>query len=233
MRLHWLAIGITLIVTFSTFGYPLLFDRLYIGLLAVTALVSVNWDKNLLTLCLISITSLLVEEGAWLATSGDRLIVIELAAYGLLLFACYLNRYSRTGKLSIFAAVVTISAECYWFFMGKEGPELYWYVFICASSLIVKHLILIRPHFCSLRIPKYYQEWRITKTDIDMGYILGARIIFEFMVIGEYLVRHVMEYPLQFVYENYHFAAHAILTVTFYIYLRSLAETLRNKMFSA
>lgn len=233
MRLHWLAIGITLIVTFSTFGYPLLFDRLYIGLLAVTALVSVKWDKNLFTLCLISIAFLLVEETAWLISSSEQKVTFKIMSYCYLSFACYVNRYSRQGKISVIVVASALISEFYWFTMATEGPEIYWYAFMCANALMVKHLVLIRPHFCSLKFPQFYAEWKITKTDVDIGYLLDARLFFEFLTIGEYLLRHLMGFSVMVIYTNYHYVAHALLSLTFYIYLRSFAETIRTKFFPA
>ena len=231
MRLQWLVIVITLLVTFSTFGQPLLFDRLFAGLLVLTASVSVKWDKNLFTLCLLYIAGFALEEFTWHFSRENRLLLVP--AYFYLLYACYLSRYSLTGKISIVFAVCGVAAEVYWFSIDREGPRIFWYAFLCANVLIVKHLVLLRPHFCSIKFPRWDKEWAITKTDIDIGYVLALRIFLEFLNLGEYLIRHIIGYPTMIIYNYYSYLGHAVFAIAFYFFLRSFAETLKAKLLPA
>lgn len=231
MRLQWLAIGITLIVTFSTFGYPLLFDRLFIGLLVVTALVSLKWDKNLFTLCVIFIGIYVAEEIAWFLSYDNYYFTMAANLYFIL--ACWVSFYSKKGRISSVLAIIVIGAEFYWWLNEIDGPQISWSIFICANLLMAKHFVLLRPHFCSIRLAKYSEEWEITKSDIDVGYILSISLIHEFLNIVEYLFRHILSYPLMFVYDSYRFIAHALIAILFYLFLRDFSETIRTKLFPA
>lgn len=231
MRLQWFVIGITLIVSLSTYDQPELFNMLVLGLVLVTALVSLKWDRNLLTLCIIYSAGYTVEQVVWLLSREN--LYFLLPAYLYLAYACYLTRYSRTGKISILFGTCAAIAELYWFAIDKEGPRVFWYVFLCATLLIVKHSVLLRPHFCSIRFPKYDKDWAITKTDIDIGYVLALRIILEFLNLAEYLVRHIIGYPSMLIYNSYTYFVVVIFAFTFYLFFRSFAETIKNKLFPA
>lgn len=231
MRLAWLAIGVTLIATFSTFGYPLLFDRLLLGLLLVTALVSFKWDKNLFTLCLIFIGEIIIEEAAWFLSDGNRFFLIP--SYLYLLIACYITRYSLLGKISSFFAICAISAEVHWFLINKEGPEIFWHTLICANLLLAKHLILVRPHFFSIRFSGRYEEWKITKTDVDAGFVVSFSIIHEFLNLAEYLVRHILGYQAMLIYDTYLYVAQILVSILFFLFLLELSYTVKTKLLTA
>jgi hypothetical protein len=191
-----------------TFGNALVFDRLFLGVIAFTAILC-RQNVNVLSLTLIIFLQQIIEELAWLYLSSDYQIKVFIYMVGF--WMVYHLWHDWTSRLLLTCTALAASAEVYWFVTEYKPPQMFWYVFIIMMCMSVRHLIFLRVNIVEIYISKKAKsinlDWVLYKVN-------ALIIIAQAIVLFEYCLRHVL--GLQnalFAYYSLTYVIHALLTV--------------------
>ncbi|BDX08406.1 hypothetical protein [Planctobacterium marinum] len=213
------------------FGEPLYFDRILFAILIATTVLSFKWDKNLFAISLVVLCELALEEIFWLFSRDNNWLLLPAYAYCLL--AIYINRRELSGKLAFMVFALSLCAEIYWLLADKQGPRIFFYIFICGNLLLLKHYAFMRPHICNRNF-KQYHHWKWIKTDGQVEDYAMLHLGLNLAMISEYLLRHIagMNNAL-YVYHGYSYLSHVINGFLFLIIAIALTNTIKSKLFTA
>ncbi|GAB5382435.1 MAG: hypothetical protein Alis3KO_08600 [Aliiglaciecola sp.] len=201
--------GLFIFAGIYTFGEPLLFDRLFVFILIFTAVIC-RKNVNVLGVVVILVIQRLVEETAWSVSELEYKTMIKGVFYLLSLIACWAVWYDKLAKLLVGTLILALGAEFYWILTSTKPSEIYWYVFLIANCLVVRHLIFIRVLYTEDYFPKRSQslnlDWHIHK-------IFAAYAAIWSLMVVEYLVRNILGFTnALFIYSNVALLVHIIST---------------------
>lgn len=220
--------GLFVFLGIATFGSAWVFDRIYISLLVFTGIVC-RKDINIVSVIVILVLQLIWENLAWSLLLDENLI--KLILYLTALYAAYYFRYDWLAKMVATIVIIASVSEFYWYLNNYSAPEIYWYIWIMISNLLIRHLVFCRVSF----IDKYYPnkgesvnlDWVIYKLNAALT-ILQAAMVFE------YLSRHLLGFnDALIVYYSYSYIIHIIGTITIWAIFSESSKRLIPKLLKA
>jgi hypothetical protein len=174
-------------------------DILYFMLLAGLGLYF-REDKNLaIILFAVASTHGLGQIAFFIDFSPDSLFS-KLVAYTLVLCSCYLLRCDKLAKFSLSLLFCILISEVYWWIIKYDDtPEIAYYAILLACNVVLRHLLLARSYSFNL----WSRELKETSIDWVLYNLSGLSIIVVSAMTLEYIVRHMLNAQVVFVYYSY------------------------------
>lgn len=222
--------GLFIFAGIYTFGNALLFDRIFIGVLIFTAIVC-RKNVNVLGVVIILMGVHLLSEAAWFVSELEYKTTAKIGFYCLSGVVCYQLRYDYTSKILLACLIGSLLSEGYWEYLGKNAPEIYWYIFVLSSNLIARHLLFLRVSYTDDFFPGKSQsinmDWHLYK-------LTAVAAILQSFNILEYIVRSVFGFvEVMFIYNIYPYLMQAISTYTVWIIFHESYKLLLPKLLRA
>jgi hypothetical protein len=220
--------GIFVALGIVTFGDAWAFDRIYISLLIFTGFVC-RKDINVVSLIIILVLQLIWESLAWKLFVDHNLIKIFL--YFSALFTVFYFRYDWLAKIVALVVFFASASELFWYFNNYSAPEIYWYIWVMISNLLIRHLIFCRVSF----VDKYYPlkgesvnlDWVVYKLSAVLTLLQSAMVF-------EYLSRHLLGFEdILIVYFSYSYIIHIIGTIIIWAIFAESSKRLIPKLLKA
>lgn len=226
--------AIAVLMTALTFGQPLLFDRLYLLVLACAAGVTLGRDKNLCTVILILFAQRSTEELLWLIKDNSWLF--KLLVYAICAWACYRLRYDRLARLSMPVLALLLISEAYWLYSAYPAPMIAWLAVLITSSLLTRHALYTRPALMCAYLPRYFkpENVRWLALDFQLHQVIVAFMLLAYLNIGEYLVRHLFgQSHILVVYSLTPYAAQALSGLVLWYILNQTLHLITKQQLDA
>lgn len=220
--------GIFVFLGFATFGNAWAFDRIYISLLIFTGIVC-RKDINVVSVVIVLVLQLIWENLAWNLLVDENLVKIIL--YLVALYAIYYFRYDWLTKIVATIVIIAAACELYWYSNNYSAPEIYWYIWLMISNLLIRYLIFCRVSF----VDKYYPrkgesinlDWVIYKLNAVLTILQAAMVL-------EYLSRHLLGLGgILLVYYSYSYIIHIIGTIIIWAIFTESSKRLIPKLLKA
>jgi hypothetical protein len=220
--------GFFVFLGIATFGNALSFDSIYVSLLIFTGLVC-RKDINVVSVIIILVLQLMWEGLAWNILGDENLVKVIL--YLTALYAAFYFRYDWLAKIVATIVIIASVSEVYWHLNDYSAPEIYWYIWIMISNLLIRHLVFCRVSFVNRYYPTKGEsvnlDWVIYKFNAALT-ILQAAMVFE------YLSRHLLGFDdILFVYYSYSYIIHIIGTITIWAIFTESTKRLIPKLLKA
>ncbi|WP_339721431.1 hypothetical protein [uncultured Paraglaciecola sp.] len=200
--------GLFVAASIFTFGNALVFDRLFLGVILFTAILC-RKDVNVLSVIAIIFLQHIIEEFAWLYLPSSYLIkgLVYITGFWLV----YYFWYDWTSKILLLCLILGISTEVYWYVIGYEPPQTFWYVCIIMICISIRHLVFLRvsmvESYISPKAKSINLDWVLYK-------INAVIIIAQTTVLFEYYLRHIFGFKnALFAYEALPYIIHALSTL--------------------
>lgn len=220
--------GLFIALGIVTFGNAWAFDRIYVSLLIFTGIIC-RRDINVVSLIIILVLQLIWESLAWNLLVDENFIKVML--YLSALCITFYFRYDWLAKVVATVLLVASVSELYWYAKNYDAPEIYWYIWIMISNLLIRHLIFCRVSFVDKYYPKQGEsvnlDWVIYKLNAVLTIIQAAMVF-------EYLSRHLLGFgDILVVYYSYSYVIHIIGTITIWAIFTESSKRLIPKLFKA
>jgi hypothetical protein len=220
--------GLFIALGIATFGNAWAFDLIYVSLLIFTGIIC-RKDINVVSLVIILVLQLVWESLAWNLLVDENFVKVIL--YLSALYVTFYFRYDWLAKVVATVLLVAFTSELYWYTNNYNAPEIYWYIWIMISNLLVRHLIFCRVSF----VDNYYPN-KGESVNLDwVIYKLNAALsLFQVAMVFEYLSRHLLGFSdMLIVYYSYSYAIHIIGTITIWAIFTESSKRLIPKLFKA
>lgn len=207
-----------------TFGDALIFDRLFIVVMAAIALYVRN-DINVLGIIVILTTEQVIEETVWLTMQSFD--YVKWVIYGACLTWLMVERKEPCFLYFATMLVLCSSAEMFWFITDSAPPIIYWHLFQIVSALLVRKFLILRSFITAEFFPKKAEPIRLDH------YIYNAYVFFIWInmaMIIEYLLRYVLGFNgLLYMYNSFDYFTHFVTIIILYnLTDQSIKETNRK-----
>ena len=214
IALNIIIIGTCIVLGISTFGVPLLFDSLSALFFLVVAFYY-RRDVNIKTVCvLLILESLLINTIFVLSTNSYFWII---AAYVATAITLWQVRQDKLTRIILAFFVISVSLEIYWYVVGYEGPQIYFYFLKISIYLLVRFLLLYRPHglnyFLNSGASILRLDWFVYQTK-------AAMCLIECAMISEYLLRHTFSVKPMLMYNYYQYIMQGLSVWIIWLVLR-------------
>lgn len=201
--------GLFVFAGLYSFGDGLLFDRLFIGVIILTAVVC-RKDINVMGILVILVIQRLLEETAWSISELDFKHIVKPAFYLAAILVFWKIKYDGVAKFLLATLLIAIAAEFYWLATKVSAPEVYWYVGLLTSNVFIRHLIFMRVSYSADIFPTQAEsinlDWHIYKLN-------GLAAFFQFAIVVEYAFRTVLNnLDIIYIYKIYPYCMQLIAT---------------------
>ena len=227
----YLILVVSALVVYFTIGKPLIFDRIMIAVLFITAMISLKIDKNIFCIVSIILFERVLEEFLWAVRSEEAWFrhLVFLCVLGI----CVVNWKQTVSKLALGIAMVTQGAYAYWALIEYDAPALNW-------GLIMTLLTMISLTLLRKRI-ELWNHWveedsslKLIEPDKQVNFILHLYIVLEAARLVEYLARHILnQHQMLMVYQLYPYIAHTLTGCILWIMLNESWRLVRQTRFFA
>lgn len=207
-----LLLCIVVVLGYFSFGYPVYFDQLTLCVL-VFSLLLFKVEQNLASIALILLSIRALNELLF-AYQGPYQDIIFYCISFAVVFKFKFDRQIPTLLLPVL--VLCCLAHVYWYITDYDAPNLGIYVFSIAMNCIVRYLLMFRVHLTSEF--KSVQLFGIT-LDYDLYRLTGVSSILVFLMIFEYLIRHLTPLNPMLIYEIYSYVMQVILLLIPYFFV--------------
>jgi len=220
--------GLFIALGIATFGNAWAFDRIYISLLIFTGVVC-RKDINVVSLVIILVLQLIWESLAWNLLFDHH--VIKIFLYLLAFYSVFYFRYDWLAKIVAVVVVFGSVSELYWYFSDYSAPEIYWYIWVMISNLLIRHLIFCRVSF----VDKYYpQKGESVNLDWVIYKLNAVLTLLQSAMVFEYLSRHLLGFDdILIVYFSYSYIIHIIGTIIIWAIFTESSKRLIPKLLRA
>lgn len=213
----------------TTFGNPLLFDRVYIIVIIGTAYF-LRKNPDVLGVMIILAVSHLMQDLVHYWNLEENTNLVKILVYCCVLGTIYQLWYDSLNKLALAIVTLAVSAEIYWLVTGYNAPNIYWYVFLVNQNLFIRHVLLNRT--------AYYREYLLVKgTPTVLDYAIEKVslwfVVIDSIMIIEYLTRHVLKFDLLIMYNTFEYFVQAIGVYVIWLIIREYQYLLEGKIIKA
>lgn len=222
--------GLFIFASIYSFGNPLVFDRIYIGLLIFTAFIC-RKNVNVLGVVVILLIVSAINEVAWVVSELDFPLAIKALFYLLGIAVYAMVRYDKVSIFLALSIAICLLSEAYWIAVSKAAPELHWYIFIQASYMLTRHLLFYRVSYTD-----DYFKGKAKSIDLDWHIfkLNTIAIIIQTLNIIEYVIRNVFgKVEIMIIYNLYPYLMHALLTYYIWIIFQESYKLLIPKLLRA
>jgi hypothetical protein len=180
-----------------TFGNPLVFDRLYLGIIIFSAILC-RKDINIVAALAIIFLQHLFEELAWLYITAYDIDNIPIYLAGL--WVSYYFWYDWVSKILLANSILAICAELFWYLTEYSAPGIAWYLGLMIVCIFVRHFIFNRVSYVDMYFP---EKGRSINLDWMLYKINALLVITQTIIFLEYFVRHILGYSNALIAHNY------------------------------
>jgi len=200
--------GTVLYIGIITIGHGELFDRFYLlvllGLITYSVIVK---ESNILGVATILFAANMADELLYLLPdhSTSKLLLYSLCGYILYV----LKDDKITQRIAIPVFTLCVIAELYWYHTNYQAPQIYYYLGLLVINLAVRRVIYFR-HLITLPSRLGTNSQLITLDNV----IYNASAYFVIAIAAltlEYLIRHLSQLSITYVYYAYQYFARALL----------------------
>jgi hypothetical protein len=214
-----------------TFNEELIFDLIYTFLIAF-CLVLVFENNDLRGTVIILFVSDLVLEAVFWLTDFIPLLPFKIALYLALLIAFVKFKQDSLRIPILIVTALGISAETYWFLISYDSPAIYWPLSTILIAQLTQTAISLRPF---VRITFFSKKIEIgtkhSSFDWEIIKLLNVSIILESLQVIEYLMRHVANLNILFMYHSHPYLIRIFnLAILYFIMSHSAKLVLSKKL---
>lgn len=200
--------GLCIALGVYTFGNAALFDRAFIIIVILSALI-IRKNYDILGLTLIIIVFRLIEELVWVFdfSNSDMITVFVYVFASCTVFKLWYDPFTKALTVVLFSSLI---AQWYWNAVQYEDlPVITWHMFLATLSAWGKHLVFYRTYLTK----KLNIVAKPTVLDVKVMRLFTGFIVLDGIMITDYIIRHTIHQPeLMIVYIAYPFVSHAIAT---------------------
>lgn len=197
-----------------TFGNPDIFDRLFLGVLALSFIICYN-NINLLGILAIIAVARMAEELAWLLIGFEDIPWVKLGIYLLAGYCTWFFRYEGKVMIAVGLTVaLSAGAELYWYITDYETPLISWHILLIFQDLWIRYFLLQR---YAITEKFYPDKVDITYLEFPVRRIYLWFIFHNIIMLAEYLSRHILGASSLIVYDSFSYVAHGF--GAYFIYL--------------
>ena len=222
IAINILIIGTCIVLGISTFGIPLLFDSLSALFFLVVAFYF-RKDVDIKTVCVLLILESLLINAIFVLSTDSYFWVI--AAYLATAITLWKVRQDKLTKIILVFFIVSVSLEIYWYVIGYEGPQIYFYFLKISIYLLVRFLLLYRPHglnyFLNSGASILRLDWFVYQTKAIICLI-------ECAMIAEYILRHTFSVKPMLMYDYYQYIMQGLGVWIIWLVLREAVKIYRK-----
>jgi hypothetical protein len=206
--------GLCVLLGIYSFGQPLFFDSISTVSFIVIAFIF-RYDINIKTVCILLLVENTLVNSAFL-TLNNNLIYVA-CAFTVAIISLYFCRHDKLAKPIALLLVITLIAEVYWYKIDYPAPQIYFYFFKISLSLIVRQLLLYRPHGLNYYLNSGASilrlDWFVYKT-------IWVACVVECAMISEFLIRHLLGIQALYLYNSYEYIMHALAVWVLWLVIR-------------
>lgn len=214
-----LAVSVLLFHYFDNESFALFYN---IALAAFLVIAFRNYDFLALVVTIAAIRG--YQEFIWYVLDDSYLS--KGIVYLSILALCAWLFYDKLAKLLILVVVLCIAADVYWYLTGYSSPNVSWEIANAVSMLVARHVFIVKS--------AYIATW--TKSEpisLDIDFYLFIILSIQFFIhitTGlEYLVRHLTDFNVLFLYNSSSFATHFLnITIVVILSQESIREIRRR-----
>jgi len=196
---------------FFTFGQGLLFEKIYLALLAFIAVIFIR-EINLVSIIAITAMSNLSSMLLFPLVNGSNFqMILKILTYLAIILS--LIKFSEESlRLSIAVVVaLCIGAEFYWYFSDHQGAVIYWYVLLININMLVRYFFFRRVFIMAKYFPNQYRSLDL---DHSLYQVVLLYIVVHELVLVEYVLRRVFDVPSTVLYYAAPYLFHGLTTYT-------------------
>jgi hypothetical protein len=224
IALNIIIIGTCVVLGIYTFGVPLLFDSLSALFFLVVAFYY-RRDVNIMTVCVLLILESVLINAIFILSTNSYFWIV--AAYLATAITLWQVRQDKLTRIILLFFVISVSLEIYWYVVGYEGPQIYFYFLKISIYLLVRFLLLYRPHglnyFLNSGASILRLDWFVYQTKAGMCLI-------ECAMISEYLLRHTFSVKPMLMYNYYQYIMQGLSVWIIWLVLREAIKIYRKNV---
>ena len=216
-----------LVLGVYSYGVPLLFDCVSTGAFILIAYVF-RHNVDIKTVCLLLVIENSIINLAFLSLNNN--LVYVACAFLLTALTLWFVRSDKLVKPVAILLVITLFAEIYWYQIGHPAPQIYFYFFKISLSLIVRFLLLYRPHGLNYYLNSGASilrlDWFVYKT-------IWISCVIECAMITEFLIRHLFKINALYIYHAYEYMMHALAVWVLWLVVREAIKLQQQSLIRA
>jgi hypothetical protein len=224
IAINILIIGTCIVLGISTFGVPLLFDSLSALFFLVVAFYF-RRDVNIKTVCVLLILESMLINAIFVLSTDSYFWII--AAYLATAITLWQVRQDKLTRIILVFFVISVGLEIYWYVVGYEGPQIYFYFLKISIYLLVRFLLLYRPHglnyFLNSGASILRLDWFVYQTK-------ALVCLVECAMISEYLLRHTSSIKPMLMYDYYQYIMQGLGVWIIWLVLREAIKIYRENI---
>lgn len=203
-------IGIAFILLgYYTFGNAMLFDRLFFLCLLFAGFFC-RKDVNVLSVVFIIVAGRVLDEaGFQLLDTPD--LLLKMMVYPMLGLAIYRFKEDELFYLAFATLLGCVCAEIYWLVIGYQAPNILWSLYGITLSLAFRYALIFRLFVIEKFFPGQARDILI---DFIIRLVAGAHVCVSVLSIVEYLIRHLGNYDVMYIYSCYPYLSQAFAVIT-------------------
>lgn len=205
------------------FGKPVVFDTVSIGAFIIIAY-KFRDNIDVKTVCVLLILEYIIVNLAFKILSSN--LIYTACMFAITIATLWYCRSDKLSKPIGILLVVALIAEWHWHKVDHPAPQIHFIFFKVSLSLIVRQLLMYRPHGLNyyLNISTSYLrlDWFIYKT-------LWVACVVECAMISEYIIRHTTDIKALYLYNSYEYIMHALAVWVLWLVLREALKIQRKK----
>lgn len=210
-----------------SYGVPLLFDCISTFSFLVIAYIF-RADINIKTVCILLVIENTIINLSFLMVS-DNLIYAAIC-YGITAITLWVVRADTLAKPIAILLFIALANEIYWYKSGHPPPLIYFHFLKISLSLMVRFLLLYRPHglnyFLNSGASILRLDWFVYKT-------IWVACIVECAMISEFLIRHSLGIHAMLIYNSYEYIMQALSVWVLWLVVREAIKIQRENVIQA
>ena len=210
-----------------SYGVPLLFDCVSTASFVVIAYVF-RHNIDIKTVCLLLVIENSIINLAFLSLNNHAIYVA--CAFFLSALTLWFVRSDKLVKPIAILLAITLAAEFYWYLIDYPAPQIYFYFFKISLSLIVRFLLLYRPHGLNYYLNSGANilrlDWFVYKT-------IWVSCVMECAMITEFLIRHIFKINALYIYNSYEYVMHALSVWILWLVVREAIKLQQQNLIRA
>lgn len=210
-----------------SFGQPLFFDSISTISFIVIAFIF-RYDINIKTVCILLLVENTLVNTAFLTLNNN--LIYTAFAFTVPIVSLYFCRHDKLAIPIALLLVITLIAEVYWYKTDYPAPQIYFYFFKISLSLIVRQLLMYRPHGLNYYLNSGASilrlDWFVYKT-------IWVACVVECAMIIEFLVRHLLKIKALYIYNSYEYIMHSLAVWVLWLVVREAIKIQRKASLQA
>jgi hypothetical protein len=210
-----------------SFGQPLFFDTISTISFIVIAFIF-RADINIKTVCILLVIENSIVNGVFLTLNNN--LIYTVFAFTIPIVTLWFCRHDQLVKPIASLLIIVLISEIYWFKTDYPAPQIYFYFFKISLSLIVRQLLMYRPHGLNYYLNSGASilrlDWFVYKT-------IWVSCVVECAMIIEFLIRHLTGIKAMYLYNSYEYIMHGLAVWILWLVVREAIKIQYKKSLQA